>query len=565
MVALDMRASIQQIDEDVVKYLAASEVVDHTLSIVKELVDNAIDAKATQVAVRILRGGQNGVVVSDDGHGIPKEDLPLAIKKHFSSKTRSLDDALSPAHLGFRGEALHSIQAVANLKVTSKIQGDDHAWSLSCGAGEAGCKLLPASGKVGTTVETGPIFERIPARRSSLPSARSDSNKIAAHLRKVAVSNPHLLITLKTEANSELFTTGGRSQTLRERCSDVFGPTFIDEATDIKLSFWSADEEWMLTGIVRPLKPGKKANQTRCVLTVNKCMVNRSDIETQIKRVWKSVFSISNVAFEYVLKLSSLKSTKSVNFNCHPRKEEVSFFRQPQFFRDMNDALAAYLREKNSSTVLSGEVKKGDVVAVEIDLDDDIRRPLGRPLAQYKNGYILSEVHDGILLIDQHAAHERIIFENMKSGISQGDLGFSTRRLASPVLVSEDIGDQAELEAFQAPLLELGIELRFDHNVTFILSVPVIDGMVLRTDEVLEKLLSGVASQGSDDAFTVVAMDLANKACKRAIKSTTSLSIEEMNGFLRMMEETPASVRCNHGRPTITRLPHSEIMAMFER
>ncbi|WP_247744463.1 DNA mismatch repair endonuclease MutL [Sulfitobacter sp. R18_1] len=554
-----MGRTINKIDEQIVRYLAASEVVERPLSVVKELVDNALDSGARTISVRVVSGGQTSIEVSDDGEGISKSQLENAPKRHYSSKTSSLEDVLNPSLRGFRGEALHSIGSVASLTIISKQSGSDTAWKITV-CGEEASSLRPAAGSVGTRVIVGRLFENVPVRRKLMNTARHDGNLISDYVRKMASLLPEVSFQLFKDNASPL---DFRSCTMHERVQEVFGSEFLDQSTQVDIPFSVDGEEWELTGYIRPQRPGQRASKSRKAIMVNGFLVVEDCVvEAAVKRVWSSVFSISNRDFEYALHLKPITKTAFANFNAHPRKTKIEYYQEFRLQAALTKALQGFLEQENAD--ISGVRSVDAGIDADHDAVSDERQPLGVAIAQYRDSYIIAQSDVGLIIVDQHAAHERIILEKMIAGINPPEVEFETRELSSAILVSEDFVVQAELLAQEDELRNIGFRFATEHHLTYATHVPKLDGWVPSTENVLS-YFSTIRGDSPQHVLLLAARDLANKACKRAIKSGHVLTLREMNDFLRMMEATPSSFTCNHGRPTVRKIPHEDLLSMFDR
>ncbi|NDV52860.1 DNA mismatch repair endonuclease MutL [Salipiger sp. PrR003] len=554
------RRLIEQLSPDVIEILAASEAVDRPVSVVKEVVENAIDAGATEIEISMRSGGQDGLKIRDNGRGMNADDLSVSWMRHYSSKTKTTGEAIHPRNIGFRGEALYAISRAADVAITSRTAACDHAHTISIVNGVPADQPTPARGPLGTEISIGYLFARIPARRAQLGTPRSDVARVKTYVQRVAVLHPEISFRLtdeKAKTHVEVF----EASSLADRCSDVLGQDFIDQATQVDVQFDVGDEAWTFSGFITPLQPGARASERNKVCQVGQFLVSAPEVEQAIKRVWRSLYSIGNREFAYVLSLSPALETRNVNYNAHPQKRSVVFRDGSGFQAALEQAIIAELSSSDGGGALQHAVEggMGMIGGEAVDLAAECG-PLGRPIGQYRNGFILSEAKDGLIIIDQHAAHEKILMERMLQRNENPD--FSSHRLRQPILLADDVATQVRLEEIEPELMHLGIELSHEDGETYLVSAPVLNGASLDPSALVRALSDQVPSA---DVIRRLAYDLANKACKQAIKNGTKLTMDQMFSFLRLMEAWPRSATCNHGRPTIHRVSHEGLLGLFDR
>ncbi len=586
--------------------IAAGEVVERPASIVKELVENALDAGAGEVQVALERGGSQRVSVRDDGSGMPREDLALALLRHATSKIHSQEDLHAVATLGFRGEALASIAAVSRLRLTSATAGAEHAWRIDAAGGEA-AQPVPAAHGAGTTVDVRDLFFNTPARRRFLKTERTEYARCDEVLRRLALS--------RLETGFELAHNGraiwkvppvDSPSSLEQRMAALLGDEFVANCIEID----TAAGPLALRGFVaRATYSRNQADQQH--FFVNGRWVRDKVVAHAVRQAFRDVlFHGRHPAFSLYLSLPD----GDVDVNVHPTKHEVRFRNGRDvhdfLFHALHQALAAERparpavqvtlaapREEpgDSQRPLPLAVRGGrgheapraatpDVGAVREHLggyagmadaserlggsSDDASEaaipPLGFAVAQLHGVYILARNAEGLVIVDMHAAHERITYERLKA---QADAGAIARqRLLLPVSIDLPAAEADLVETLAADLSMLGLEITRTGPQTIALrEIPVfLDGQAAA--EVLRDVVADVKAFGSADVLRARRDEtLATLACHGSVRAGRTLSVEEMNGLLRAMERTERSGQCNHGRPTWTALSMAELDRLFMR
>lgn len=531
--------AIKAIEPSIVRYIAASEMIEEPLAVVRELVDNALDAGATRIDILVKDGGHTSIQVDDNGDGISFEDLPKAVLKHHSSKVGVLDDVLSPVTRGFRGEALHSISSVADIAITSRVEGDD-AWRMELEAGSIEYKIKPGLRKEGTSVVVGRLFANIPARRNQLGSVRNSTNKIVDYVKKVAIFNTGVDFRLRSGATRILLDTSSDGSSFKHRLASLTNGRLHDAATFLQTEAKLGDEIWRLEMSAQPLPPGAKAGSRDVMACVNGFIVKLPQFDIVLSSIWKTLYSIGNREFIYAVRLTSQSPTRHINFNAHPGKTELTFLNEAVFFSDLQGAISKALKSRSSAS-LAHQLSQNDTKISEdaFDPSDPENQLLGRAIGQYRDGYILAETRVGLLVIDQHAAHEKLLAIRMLNNASQSGMKVESRKLVYPVLISDDMIGQVWIENAQRRLSELGARFEFRGSETYLTHAPYIDGVAVSLGSLLLELAQHAFSDDIETIFQKIAFDYANKACKKAIKSGHKLTLEQMNSFLRMMEKHP--------------------------
>ena len=586
---------IRELPPQLVNQIAAGEVVERPASVAKELLENALDAGAGRIELDVEGGGTRLIRVRDDGGGIPREELTLAVARHATSKIGSLEDLERVGTLGFRGEALPSIGAVARLAIVSRTAADDHGWRLEGDGHGHYAAPAPAPHAPGTSVEVRDLFFNTPARRKFLKSEATEFGHLDTAVRRIALARHGLELTLRHNGRAVLNLHAATDLTGRERrLKELVGPEFLDHAFHfeqaaggLKLSGWLA----------RPTY--SRSQPDLQYFYVNGRAVRDKLLGHAVRQGFHDVlFHGRHPAYVLYLELDPAR----VDVNAHPAKHEVRFrdsrlvhdfvFRtvqevlaatnpeagaaiggmpaaglapspayragQPQLSIQVADTLAAYaaLHEPFAGAA--------SVPGIAAPLAESGVPPLGYALAQLHGIYILAATPDGLVLVDMHAAHERITYERMKASLASGSVVTQPLLVPQPVAVSRREADLAEAEG-QA-LAENGfvVERRAPES----LAIREVPALLAREDTagLLRDLLADLAEHGeSRRVGESLERVLATSACHTSVRAHRELTLAEMNALLRDMERTPRADQCNHGRPTWTRLTMTELDRLFLR
>ncbi len=582
--------AIARLDDNLINQIAAGEVVERPASVVKELVENAIDAGAGRVQVDLERGGSALIRVRDDGSGIPAEQLSLALSRHATSKITSLDDLAAVCSLGFRGEALPSIASVSRFRLTSAVPGQPAASVEGSGGTFAG--PAPAAHPAGTTVEVRDLFHEVPARRKFLRSEPTEYQHAVRTLTRLALSAPRTGFVL-THNRREIFSLAPAFDREGEeaRIARLVDPDFVRHCLFVEL----AAQGLALRGWLG-LPTHSRAQPDQQYLFVNGRMVRDRLLASAVRLAYQDVlYGARHPA--YVLYLSLAPTL--VDVNAHPQKLELRF----RDGRAVHDFLHRGLKRALGASRPGGSVPATDAAispgAAPPTPDPnrslewppsaggawaDWRQltaaavqeapprpaagspagPLGEVVAQLHGLFILAQVEDGVVLVDQHAAHERVLYERMKRDRDRG--GAPRQALLVPVAleVAEVEADLAETQGSALAAAGLVVD-RMGPRQLAIREVPALlagaDPAVL-----LREVLADLAEQGVSHRIESGQDELlASLACRGAIRGRRALSLPEMNALLRDMEHTERASQCNHGRPTWTRLSLAELDRLFLR
>ncbi|MCR9108346.1 DNA mismatch repair endonuclease MutL [Marivita sp. XM-24bin2] len=609
--APNIRASIQPLEESAINRIAAGEVVERPASAVKELVENAVDAGATRVDVAIADGGKTLIRVTDDGCGIPPEELPLAIARHATSKIDG-SDLLNIHSFGFRGEALASLGAVGRLTLTSRAEGHSAA-ELSITGGKTE-PVKPAALSRGTVVALRNLFFATPARLKFLRSDRAEMQAISDVIKRLAMAEPSVSFTLRDVSGGGegrvTFradgVTGDLFDALRGRLGQVMGREFTDNAVPI-----DAEREGIrLTGLAG-LPTYSRGAAVAQFLFVNGRPVRDKLLIGALRGAYADFLSRDR---HPAVALFIDCDPHKVDVNVHPAKSEVRF-REPGVVRGLIvSALRHALAEAGhrASTTVAGATLgamrpetpqgqpriyqmdrpsfaakqtayqaqapgfadmqtsySGRVVEVEegapaVEEAPREHLPLGAARGQVHENYIIAQTEDGIVIVDQHAAHERLVYEKLKSQMAQN--GVSAQALLIPDVVEMSEGDSARLLEIADDLTRMGLTIEpFGSGAVVVRETPAILGEV-NADALLRDILDELDDQGEARAVQDrIEAILSRVACHGSIRSGRQMRAEEMNALLREMEATPYSGQCNHGRPTYVELKLSDIERLFGR
>ena len=598
---------IRELPDELVSQIAAGEVVERPSSVVRELVDNALDAGATQINVRLSAGGVRAITVEDDGAGIVPQDLPLALKRHATSKIGSLADLESVATMGFRGEALAAIASVAELSITSRTADAAHAWKLDARSGE----LQAAARAVGTTVEVRELFFSTPARRKFLKTDATELAHALEAVRRHALARPDVGFALWHEARLVVqWRAQAHAQSQTQRLSDVLGSDFMQASRDLHASVGPLS----LQGRVgQPEAARSRADQQ--YLFVNGRFVRDRLIAHAVRSAYEDQLHGSRQpAYALFIQMAP----ELVDVNVHPTKIEVRFRDGRAIHSAVRHAVENALAPSRTVQLavpieapveLPASYRQGAftlVDAVQHRVEDGLPAwptssrmggetglqtwaalrgvepslsaaapapvwPLGRAITQLGGVYVLAENAQGLVIVDMHAAHERIVYERLKAAQVQANGDDAMRPLpAQPLLIpvsfAATAAEIATAESELQALLSLGLDVApLSANTLAVRSRPA----ALPDADVAELTRSVLADLAQVGSSTVVrrARDelLATMACHGAVRANRRLTLEEMNALLRDMENTDRADQCNHGRPTWRQVTMKELDALFLR
>ena len=586
---------IRQLDEAAINRIAAGEVVERPASAVKELVENAVDAGATRIEVAIADGGKTLIRVTDDGCGIAPGDLPLALSRHATSKIDG-SDLLNIHSFGFRGEALPSLGAVGRLTITSRAKGGEAATITVAGGAMAAVK--PAALSAGTVVELRDLFYATPARLKFLRTDRAENQAITDVIKRLAMAEPFITIILRDVSGGDSRTvfradaeSGDMFDALHGRLRSVLGREFAENALPID----AERDGFHLTGYAA-LPTYSRGAAVAQFLFVNGRPVRDKMLLGALRAAYMDVLSRDR---HPVAALFVDCDPELVDVNVHPAKSEVRF-RYPGAVRclivsGLRHALAGaghrasttvagatlgamqpevteprvYQMDRPNFTARSMTFQSGFSEAPSARIEPVVEEepdhlPLGAARAQVHENYIIAQTETGIVIVDQHAAHERLVYEKLKTQMAEN--GVAAQALLIPEIVDMTAEEAASLMAIADDLSRLGLTLEpFGGGSIAVRETPAILGEV-NAEAMLRDILDELADQG-DSASVQAKIEaiLSRVACHGSIRSGRRMQGAEMNALLREMEATPLSGQCNHGRPTYVELKLADIERLFGR
>ncbi len=607
--------------DHLINQIAAGEVVERPANALKEIMENSVDANATCIDIVLRNGGIRLIRVVDNGCGINANDLPLSLSRHATSKIKTLSDLERIKSMGFRGEGLASIAAVSRLTITSRTDNDAHATSISASDGIIS-KPTPSAGKVGTTVEVAEIYFNTPARRKFLKSEQTEYGHCLSVVQRIALAYPNIAISLTHNDKNILKLP---VQTLPERVSAVVGSDFLNASLPIDAA---AGEIKLTGFIAKPTFADGKSNQQYCFVnqrfvrdkTITHALkqayrdvlhnqispsfvlmlsmpadavdVNIHPTKTEVRfRESQAVHQFVFHAIDKVLAKTSAHKTQSISnssqlidnvfnlgkqsLNINPstssKTTPIQYGKTP-----IPSSLQGRLQLREGQDLIATYApffKPNDIAELEnesfanenpINTTDEEIPPLGYALAQLHNIYVLAQNEVGLVLVDMHAAHERINYEKLKQQKNQNG-SVATQSLLIPLQFKANPQEIATASEYAQLLQNYGFHLNINDEQISILSVP---QLLLRADAILlvQKLLHEVGQWGSSDK--VLAMEnqiLATMACHGSARAGKRLTLPEMNALLRDMERMERTNQCNHGRPTWIQLPLSDLDKLFLR
>ncbi len=605
---------IQPLPDLLVSQIAAGEVVERPASVLKELLENALDAGSTAIQVHLEAGGVKLIRVSDDGCGIARDDLTLALTRHATSKIRTLADLEGVSSMGFRGEALASVASVARLSLTSRARGSDNAWKLKA---EPGAAPEPAALMAGTVVEMRDLYYNTPARRKFLKSEATEYGHCAEYFKRIALAHPRVAFTLVHNGRTALQVPRA---SLAERIRAILGDDFLEHARPVDVTAGPLSLGGL---IIDPAWAGQGKDSQYTF--VNGRFVRDKVIGHALREAYRDVLHGSR---QPALCLFLGIDPAAVDVNVHPAKTEVRFRdsravhqfifhsiqrtlavpiradeplratpaasasggramfapRQQPGLGMAEPAAAAYLefaRAARPPAAPADPVRSDTGLASSLEQrptgpaafperqdsgppQADSAPPLGYALAQLHGIYILAQNARGLVLVDMHAAHERILYEQLKNALDQQRM--SRQALLIPAVFSAGPLEIAAVEEHGEALIELGFELSLAGPGQ--LALRAVPGLLQTGDPVAlaRALLAELQEHGLSQLVTTRRNELlATMACHGAVRARRQLTLPEMNALLRQMEETERAGQCNHGRPTWTELSLADLDRLFLR
>lgn len=616
---------IRVLPSNLVNQIAAGEVIERPASVIKELVENAIDAGASKIEVTLEGGGKNLIMVNDNGKGIGKDELSLAVERHATSKLPD-NDLFNINFLGFRGEALPSIASVAKMTISSRQQGADSGWQISVNGGDKG-EVKPAAIPLGTRIEVRDLFYTTPARLKFMKADASETAQCVDMLQRIALANPQISFYLESDGKKKVALNACQGELFdsrQRRVADVMGGEFEENSVAIS----AGNDFCKISGFIG-IPTYNKANSLSEFLFVNNRPVRDKLILGAIKGAYQDMMISGRYpACAVFIEVEPMY----VDVNVHPTKAEVRFYDNgairgllvgsirhalslggkksaetgglehllahtleenelPQQIYSNAERQADYvMRERTTEFTTTpfnnvknyggghgrGSYSTMSIPALESKFSVRVAEEptaetiaevgeLGLAKAQFHNTYIISQTEDSIVIIDQHAAHERITMEKMKQSMAKHEQ-VPTQMLLLPEVVDLSLSEKENVLEYAEQLAQLGLRLEeFGTSAVLVREIPALLG-----DVDVKKLVKDIAAEISEWGGEYALSDkihhiCATIACHGSVRAGRSLNIEEMNHLLRDMEKTEHSGQCNHGRPTYVKIKLSDIEKLFER
>lgn len=593
---------IQILDFQLINQIAAGEVIERPASVLKELLENALDAGAKTIEIHIKKSGLELIEVRDDGHGIAQEDLPQALMRHATSKIRCLEDLEKIQTLGFRGEALASMASVARVSIASRTSHSPYAWQIKAEGSAENTDLTPVAHPLGTTVSVADLFYNTPVRKKFLRTEKSEWNYLYEVFRQSALTDPEVAFRLFHNEKEIVFLASAKNHVQREqRLIELLGEAFVRqayfvecEASSILLHGWIASPHY-----------------TRTQADLQYIFLNQRPIKDKMiagavrKAYGDSLYNKRQPAYLLFLTIDPTQ----VDVNVHPSKQEVRFA-EPRMIYDfvvkvLHDTLAhteaqqaiekrkipmeipqkiyaqhqptqLQIREQfglyeisqpeNPETLdLNGQtqVQNPDLIAEKKPVEK-IDYPLGHAIGQLHQVYILAQNQQGLIIVDMHAAHERILYEKLKKQLEGEKI--AAQNLLVPLTISVTAEEAALIESVPDLLSQIGFQVeRIGEKNLVIRQIPVLLKFP-EIEEVLREIIQEIKQEKNTESLKNHAEKLlATVACRAAVHANRRLSLLEMNALLREIELTPHSGQCNHGRPAWRQIDMEELDKWFLR
>jgi DNA mismatch repair protein MutL len=607
-------ARIAALPDQLISQIAAGEVIERPASVLKELVENALDANAQTIEVRLEAGGIRRIAVIDDGSGIEAHDLGLALQRHATSKIRSLEDLEKVSSMGFRGEALASIASVARLTLTSRTAQSNNAWQMT-----AHTKPEAAAGAVGTVVDVRALFDLVPARRKFLKAEATEFGHCMDVMTRISLSHPDVVFRV---FHNERAVKQWPAGSMLKRIRDVLGDEFSEQGLIIEANSGATTLKGLVT---RPT--AARARADRQFLFVNGRHIRDRTVSHAIRAAYADVLHGDRQP-AYVLFLEI--DPQTVDVNVHPAKQEVRFRDSGAIHRLVQQVISHALAGQQTSqsspstqtvtatsetdptpsplaypaTATQSRLSLAEplgryqtsntnntqshnananssmgpgwqqahqplpttnpIAAYDATNQNEPVWPLGRALAQLHGVYILSQTSDGLILVDMHAAHERVVYEQLKTSLDQQSV--ATQGLLVPLVLTASASEVALAQTHEGALNDMGFEIRAGGPQSLI--VRRVPALLARgdLDALVRGVLHDIESVGASALLTEQRnMLLATMACHGSVRANRLLTIAEMNGLLRQMEQTERADQCNHGRPTWVAWRMADLDRLFLR
>ena len=605
-----MPKRIHQMPHQLINQIAAGEVVERPSSVIKELLENSLDAEATKIDIDIEQGGVKLIRIADNGSGIYKDDMSLALSRHATSKIRNLDDLEHVNSLGFRGEAVPSIASISRLTITSATDGES-GWQVKGDGSEKEIEQQPAAHKKGTTIEVRDLFFNVPARRKFLKTEKTEFKHLDDVVKRIALSRFDISLSLSHNRKSvRQFRAASDKAGEEKRIAEVCGKAFIDQSVYLEHEAPGLNGGLKIRGWIA-LPTFSRSQADLQYFYVNGRMVKDRVITHAIRQAYQDVlYHGRHPAYILYFDLDPVL----VDVNAHPTKSEVRFRESRTvhdfLFRAIHDAIAKIKPESTAFQAqampqgsgpgfgsppvatssnfaqgyqprqsamslaveeqiaaysqLASSQSRAQLSELETSTDDNSYPPLGYAKAQIHGIFILAENRDGLVIVDMHAAHERITYERLKQAYD-GE-GISSQPLLVPIDVDVSEKEAEVVENEQGFFKEIGLEVdRSGPQSVRIRQIPLLLNKT-NAESILRDVLSDYAVHGRSERIANKMNEvLGTMACHGSVRANRQLTIPEMNALLRDMENTERSGQCNHGRPTWVQMNVSQIDKLFMR
>ena len=602
--------TIRVLPSNLVNQIAAGEVIEKPASVVKELVENALDAGASSIEIHLYDGGKTFIKIVDDGKGMSRDELEVAVERHATSKLPD-DNLFNICFFGFRGEALPSISSVSRMSILSRRKDDENGWRINVDGGVKS-QVEPVACNKGTTIEVRDLFYSTPARLKFLKSSSSETSACVDVVERIALANPKVSFILYADGKKKLFYPAGNGDLFEarmDRLVAVMGKDFRENSILID----TQREGVSISGYVS-LPTLNKANSLSQFLFVNNRVVRDKLLLGAIKGAYSDVLASGRYP---MCALFFDVNPHDVDVNVHPTKAEVRFYDnnlvRGLLVSSIKNALARASGKTSNTLDLSQIVRvenvgfdevislnehevynpsikigsyqsfsyggakrqadlpdleyKFSVKAEDVDYSNiaqDEVGELGLAKAQINDTYIIAQTPDSLIIVDQHAAHERIVMEKLKAGLESKTQ--ASQILLIPEIVDLSMSEKNKLLSVSEEFAQLGLEIEeFGSTAVLVRSTPALLGEV-DAKKLIKDLAEQVAEWGNAfDLKEKLHLVCATLACHGSVRAGRRLNIEEMNKLLRDMEKTPHSGQCNHGRPTYVELKMKDIAHLFDR
>lgn len=562
-------AKIIQLPDKVIAKISAGEVIERPAYAVKELIENAIDAGADVIEVRVQGAGLTRIMVQDNGEGMTEEDLKISFLPHATSKLKDETELIGIKTLGFRGEALSSLAAISTLTIRARCPDQPGGYEIVI-RNSSVAALSQVGMPPGTIVTVDNLFHNVPARKKFLKSERTELRLITDVITHFALSHPsiHFIFT----HNNKVVFDFSKQQNFFERVKTLLGETNSDQLLRL-----SSEEGFIkIVGLVGKPQIASKQNQKQFIFVNNRHITDRM-ISLSVKEAFGTLLpSTSTPIFLLNLSLPS----EIVDVNVHPRKEQVSFINSKEVFDSIRQAVTQVLNENNitfnlakfkyessarigETTSYAGTLLKESVLPWNRDEKIDFKP--SEKLLQIHQTYILSQTVDGIFLIDQHAAHERILYEEFILKFEKSKNERNIHELTKPLPLSLSLHEKQLADEYMEHLENIGFSMEnFQGDHYIVRSIPVVfKGRNI--EKIIKEMLSDLENEITASVDTRSLRMLAFLSCRAAIKSGDVLTEKEMRDILRKLTKTPNSATCPHGRPTRIKIDIKELDRLFKR